>query len=344
MLVTPEPRCSALPVRFNRPAATLTYAVSGLPTGLPCSTHPNPWPLVRFTVRLQVTPLSSVGPNTLVSRRPGRSVPAVATASTTGGRNFFTRSFRPLIVSRVLARYPGGFDRSCELTPFDSVRNAAPSVCAPVISIDWPRTSGVDAANSSPALPQAAARARVVQSRILFMELVLLCGSGSPDPSDTVEDRFWKGPRSTGFFARSRSQDGGGYDRLRPSPVLRPFTTVRFRGWGGGRPGCARVGSTEPRSRCRQPPEVTECVDSFPCSSRCSPGAPATRLPLRPIASRRSSLLRTGLRKTARSTPDGSPPRPSPSCSSRRGCGSRSSERARGTRPSCSPVPWRPTV
>src|SRR3954447_20754504 len=69
MLVTPEPRCSALPVRFNRPAATLTYAVSGLPTGLPCSTHPNPWPLVRFTVRLQVTPLSSVGPNTLVSRR-----------------------------------------------------------------------------------------------------------------------------------------------------------------------------------------------------------------------------------------------------------------------------------
>src|SRR3954463_1626872 len=220
MLVTPEPRGSALPVRFNRPAATLTYAVSGLPTGLPCSTHPNPWPLVRFTVRLQVTPLSSVGPNTLVSRRPGRSVPAVATALTTGVRNFVTRSFRPLIVSRVLARYSGGFDRSCELTPFDSVRNVAPSVCAPVISIDWPRTSGVEAANSSPALPQAAARASAVQSRILFMELVLLCGSGSPDPSDTVEDRFSKGPRSTEFFSPTASQDAGRVGRAAIFSVL----------------------------------------------------------------------------------------------------------------------------
>src|SRR4051812_5426519 len=209
MLVTPEPRCSALPVRFNRPAATLTYAASGLPTGLPCSTHPNPWPLVRFTVRVQVMPLSSLGPNTFVSPWPGRSVPPVATASTTGVRNFVTRSFRPLIVSRVLARYSGGFDRSCEVMPFDSVRNVAPSVGAPVISIDWPRTSGVEAANSFAAPPQAAASAREEQSKILFMEFVLLCGSGSSNPSDTPEDKFWKGPRSTGFFARNDSQDGG---------------------------------------------------------------------------------------------------------------------------------------
>src|SRR4051812_40015421 len=123
MLVTPEPRCSALPVRFNRPAATLTYAASGLPTGLPCSTHPNPWPLVRFTVRVQVMPLSSLGPNTFVSRWPGRSVPAVATASTTGGRDFFTRAFRPLLVSRGFAGDSGGVGRVFGLTPVDSVRN-----------------------------------------------------------------------------------------------------------------------------------------------------------------------------------------------------------------------------
>src|SRR5205823_8011646 len=89
------------------------------------------------------------------------------------------RSFRPLIAARVLARYSGGLERSCEVTPDDSCRKVAPSADVPASSIDWPRTSGVEAANSLTE-PQAAARANAgMNSRIFFFIRIVLQFQGS---------------------------------------------------------------------------------------------------------------------------------------------------------------------